>query len=147
MHVRSFTGPPENILAYRPWRLRRGGEWQVVEAEARAHHGGFVGRLANVSDRNAAALLTGAEIGVERAVLPVPDADEYYWRDLTGLNVRNLGGESLGHVARVLPTPVHDVLVVDDAGRERLIPFVRNVVPEVDVAAGCIVVDWQRDWH
>ena len=147
MHLRSFTGPPENMLAYRPWRLNRGGEWQVVDAEARVHHGGFVGRLADVSDRNAAAALTGKEIGVERALLPAPEADEYYWRDLTGLNVYNLGGESLGRVARLLPTPAHDVLVIDDAGRERLIPFVRSAVAEVDVAAGCVVVDWQADWH
>lgn len=147
MHLRSFTGPPENMLAYRPWRLNRGGEWQTVDAEARVHHGGFVGRLADVSDRFAAAALTGTEIAVERTVLPAPEADEYYWRDLTGLNVYNLRGESLGRVARLLPTPAHDVLVIDDGGRERLIPFVRSVVAEVDVAAGCVVVDWQPDWH
>ena len=147
MHLRSFTGPPENMLAYRPWRLNRGGDWQVVDAEARVHHGGFVARVADVSDRNAATLLTGTEIGVERALLPAPEADEYYWRDLTGLNVYNLGGESLGRVARLLPTPAHDVLVIDDGGRERLIPFVRSAVAEVDVAAGCVVVDWQTDWH
>ena len=147
MHLRSYTEPPENLLAYRPWQLNRDGQWQAVEAEARVHHGGFVGRLAEVADRNAATLFTGAEIGVERTVLPAPDADEYYWRDLAGLKVRNLEGDALGRVKRLLPTPANDVLVVEDSGRERLIPFVRKAVAEVDVAAGHIVVDWQRDWH
>ena len=147
MRVRSYTEPAENLLAYRPWQLNREGQWQAVEAEARVHHGGFIGRLAEVADRDVAALFVGAEIGVERSVLPAPDADEYYWRDLTGLQVRNLDGDALGCVTRLLPTPAHDVLVVEDAGRERLIPFVRKAVAEVDIAAGCVVVDWPRDWR
>ena len=147
MHVRSFTAPLDNILAYRPWQFNHGGQWQTVDAEARVHHGGFIARVANVTDRNSAALLTGAQIGVDRAVLPAPDTDEYYWRDLIGLSVRNLDGDNLGSVSRLLPTPGHDVLVVADDDRERLIPFVRNAIAQVDTVAGCIVVDWQLDWH
>jgi ribosomal 30S subunit maturation factor RimM len=29
---------------------------------------------------------------------------------------------------------------------ERLLPFIPTVVMKVDLAAGCIQVDWQRDW-
>ena len=147
LHVKSYTTPSHNILAYRPWQLKRGGQWRMVEAEARAHRDGFIARLDHVADRDAAAHLAGAEIGVDSAMLPEPDTDEYYWRDLIGLNVRNLAGERLGEVSRLLPTPAHDVLVVVDAGGELLIPFVGNAVVEVDTAAGWLVVDWQRDWH
>ena len=147
MHVKSSTQPPENILAYRPWQLDRGDHWQTVDAEAHAHRGGFIARLPGVADRDAAALLVGTQIGVDRNVLPALDADEYYWRDLIGLRVRNLAGENLGQIARLLPTPAHDVLVIVDADCERLIPFVRNAVLEVDTVARSVVVDWQRDWH
>ena len=147
LHVKSYTTPAHNILAYRPWQLKRGGQWRMVEAEARAHRDGFIARLDHVVDRDAAARLAGAEIGVDSTMLPEPDTDEYYWRDLIGLNVRNLAGERLGEVSRLLPTPAHDVLVVVDAGGELLIPFVGNAVVEVDTAAGWLVVDWQRDWH
>ena len=147
MHVKSFTEPACNILAYRPWQLNHGGQWQTVDAEARAHHDGFIARVANVADRNSAAILTGAQIGVDSAVLPALDADEYYWRDLIGLSVHNLAGENLGRISRLLPTPGHDVLVVADADHERLIPFVGDIIGKVDMTAGCIIVDWQRDWH
>lgn len=147
MHVRSSTQPPDNILAYRPWQLKRGGPWRTVDVDARRHRRGFIARLPDVVDRNAAALVAGAEIGVDRDVLPAPAADEYYWRDLIGSSVCNLGGDNLGRVARLLPTPAHDVLVVVDAGREQLIPFVDDAVRDVDTDAGRVLVDWQRDWR
>ena len=73
---------------------------------------------------------------------------EYYWADLTGLKVRNLQDEALGVVVGLISTGAHDVLRVrdDEADTERLIPFVDAYVPQVDVAAGWITADWQKDW-
>lgn len=175
MHVRSFTEPPDNLLAYIPWQLQHplrkvdstasmDAGWQTVDVEARFHSNGFVARIDGVSNRAAAVALRGARIGVPASLLPPAEEDEYYWRDLIGLRVVSRDGENLGRVASLMPTPAHDVLVLEDAaardapspaggeqprsaGRERLIPFVRQVVAAVDADAGCIVVDWAADWQ
>jgi 16S rRNA processing protein RimM len=82
---------------------------------------------------------------VERAQLPEARADEFYWTDLEGLEVRTTAGLSLGRVEQLLATGANDVLVVRGTV-ERLIPFiVGQVVTQVDLAAGLIVVDWSPD--
>ncbi len=167
VRVRSFTDPSDNLLAYMPWQLQlqhqpsgaQGAapghtDWEFVDAEARAHHDGFVARIGKAADRAAAALFRGARIGVSAEVLPATEADEYYWRELIGLRViaqrataDAAADAELGRVTRVFATPAHDVLVVASDGDERLIPFVRRVVVAVDVEAGRILVDWAPDWR
>ena len=144
MHVRSFTEPAANLLTYSPWQLWRRGGWAEVAVQARPHRGGFVARVDGIADRDAAAALRGADIGISAAALPPPAPDEYYWRDLAGQRVVNTEGTPLGRVARLFPTPAHDVLVVEDDDAERLLPFVREVV--LAVRDGSIVVDWQPHW-
>lgn len=86
------------------------------------------------------------EIGVRRDQLPATAPDEYYWNDLLGLEVMNLQGEPLGRVDHLIETGANDVLVVRGE-RERLIPFVLNqVVMRVDLKAGEIEVDWDKDY-
>ena len=142
VHVKSFTAPADNLLSYQPWQLRLGSEWRLVDAEARAHRTNFVACIDGCADRDAAAALSGAEIGVSPEVFPAPAPDEYYWRDLVGCRVVGQDGD-LGRVARVFATPAHDVLVVECAHGDEMIPFVRALVSAVDIAAKHIVVDWQ----
>ena len=148
MHVKSHTEPAENILGYRPWQASRGasGHWQQVDAEARSQQGGLVARFDGAADRDAAAAWRGARIGVCASALPTAAEREHYWHDLIGLRVVTRDGDDLGAVARLFSTGAHDVLVVQDAGRERLLPFVGHVVETVDAPGGRIVVDWRRDW-
>ena len=148
MHVKSHTQPAENILAYRPWQASLGADegWREVEAEVRPQHGGLVARFNGVADRDGAAAWRGARIGVCAEALPEPEEREHYWHDLIGLRVVTRDGDDLGGVARLFATGAHDVLVVQDAHREHLLPFVRRVVETVDSDRGHIVVDWRRDW-
>lgn len=152
-HLRSFTDPPDNVLDYQPWLARRDGRWMDTSAEVERHRGGIVARLAGIDNRDDAAALKGVEIGVPAASLPAPNEDEFYWRDLVGREVRNLEGVVLGTVADMMATGAHDVMVLDDDGAERLIPFVRAHVLAVAGAAaatakpGPLLVDWQPDWN
>ena len=151
-HVRSYTDPPQNLLGYQPWHVRResgasGAEWEPIEVEAERHAGGLIARFADVRDREAAVQLRGIGIGVAGSAMPVPEEGEYYWRDLIGADVWNKAGVRLGEVERLFATPAHDVLiVVDDAG-ERLIPFVSEWVVAVAPEARRVVVDWEADWR
>ena len=150
VHVKSFTAPPGNLLAYRPWRIRCGSDWREVDAEARSHRRSFVARIDGCADRDAAAGLTGTEIGIAPDLLPPTETDQYYWRDLVGCRVVGTDGD-LGLVTRVFATPAHDVLVVGrEGGREGggidMIPFVREIVTAVDLEAGRIAANWQSTW-
>lgn len=145
IRVASFTHPRENIEIYRPWLVGDGAARRALEIEAlRAHGQGFVARIAGISDRDQAQALTGLDILVPRTVFPdLSGADEYYWRDLIGLEVRNDDGSSLGRVISLLETAAHDVLVLEGADGERLIPFVAAFVVAVDQQAGVIHARWQ----
>lgn len=147
LKVLSYTRPPENILAYAKWQLVSASGCRVLAVTAgRAQGGRVLAQLENVSDRDQAATLVGADIAVMRAELPATEDGEYYWSDLEGLIVRNLAGQTLGTVTRLFATGANDVMVVSGE-RERLLPFVHgSVVKEVDLKRGEIRVDWDAEF-
>ena len=111
---------------------------------ARDHSGRLVVSFAGVRDRNAAELLRGTLLQVDAATLPMPeDEDEFHDHVLRGMAADLTGGGRLGEVVDVLHLPHGDVLAVrrHDTGGEVLVPFVREMVPEVDVAARRLVID------
>jgi 16S rRNA processing protein RimM len=127
------------------------GDWRQFKlVEAKSHGRGLVARLDGIDDRSAAESLEGLYIAAPRELLPKTAADEYYWADLIGLKVENTLGTPLGEVVELLETGANSVLVVSEgegeAKRERLLPFVAQVVKKVDVAGGRIHVEWGGDW-
>ncbi len=93
-----------------------------------------------VDDRSAAEELVRAILWIDEdaAASPVED-DAWYDHQLVGLDVVR-DGEVVGRVARVDHMPAQDLLIVTAGEREVLVPFVKAIVPEVDVAAGRVVV-------
>jgi 16S rRNA processing protein RimM len=145
--VQPLTAAARNLLAYPRWWLGRGAEWQEYEvAEGKAHSEKLVvARLAGCGDRNAAAGFRGSDIAVPRSQLPEARPGEYYWADLIGLAVVNTELQELGSIVGVMQTGANDVLVVQ-GGRERLIPFIAQVIREVDPVARVVRVDWDADY-
>jgi len=144
--VYSETRVRADILGYDEWLIRRPGGWQKVQRiDGRMQGEGVIARLEGVNDRDAARALIGAEIAVHRRELPAAEAGEYYWSDLEGLKVVNLDGVELGTVSHLFETGANDVLVVVGE-RERLIPFTRDAVKEVDLSARTLRVDWDADF-
>jgi 16S rRNA processing protein RimM len=144
--IQPFTAAPRNLLSYPEWRIgsERTGWRSVVVERAEVHGHSLVAKLAGCADREAAAGLRGLEVAVEREALPQPASGEYYRVDLTGLAVVNAAGVALGRVLGIMETGANDVLVVEGE-RERLLPFIADVVREVDIAGGVIRVDWAAD--
>ena len=145
--VHSFTDPREAILDYPDWLIESGDNWQPMNvAEGKPHGKTIIARLEGIDDRDVAAGYVQASIGVERSDLPETADGEFYWSDLEGLTVRKADGTVLGTVAHLLETGANDVLVVREADREVLVPFVLGqVVKDVDLANGLIDVDWEWD--
>lgn len=144
--LHSWTEPREALLGYRDCYLRRGDEWQAARlAEGREHGKALIGRFDTIDDRDVAAGLAGADIGIPRSSLPDPGEGHYYWADLEGLAVTHRDGTVLGTVTCLIATGAHDVLVVHGE-REVLIPFVMDkVILDVDLAKRRISVDWEWD--
>ncbi len=137
---------PKSLVDYPVWWI--GGEtgWQEVQVERVEVQGqAIAAKLSGCDDREQAALFRGREVAVARSEFPAAGENEFYWADLVGLKVVNAQGEDLGSVARVFETGANDVLVVEGA-RERLIPFIEQVVREVDLAGRLIRVDWDADF-
>ena len=111
-------------------------------ASARWHSGQLLVAFAGITDRTAAGELTGSWLSVDSSQLPAtPDPDEFRDHELIGLSVRTCAGEAVGVVTDVLHHG-QDLLVVRRADHEEtLVPFVKAIVPEVDVAAGLLIID------
>ena len=104
-----------------------------------------VARLAGCGDRDKAAGFRGRQIAVPREQLPKAQPNEYYWADLIGLRVVNEAEQDFGLVVRILETGANDVLVVQGE-RERLIPFIADVIATVDLQGGLIRVNWDAEF-
>jgi 16S rRNA processing protein RimM len=149
--VLPLTEAPETLLAHRQWWIRKRddkGPWQPHKLESGKRHGAtLLAQLSGLADREAAARLAGADIGVPRAALPAVGEDEFYWSDLVGLDVVNRQGMKLGSVAAVEDFGAHPLLrVTADDGIARLIPFVAAYIDAVDRDERRIDVDWQPDY-
>ena len=123
------------------------GVGPLTVAGYRWHSGDLLVRFAEITDRDAAAELGGTWLMVDSAALgALDDPDEFRDGDLVGLSVRTVDGTVVGTVADVFHHG-QDVLAIDPAGaagargQQILIPFVKAIVPEVDIASGVLVID------
>jgi 16S rRNA processing protein RimM len=120
-----------------------GGE-RLTVASVRWHSGQLLVAFAGITDRTAASELTGSWLSVDSSQLPdTGDPEEFRDYELIGLSVRTCAGDPVGVVTDVLHYG-QDLLVVrrqDAPGGEALVPFVKAIVPEVDLQAGVVVID------
>jgi 16S rRNA processing protein RimM len=131
-------------------RFARGSRLDTDPAEAgpltvagsKWHSGELLVRFEGVSDRDAAAELRGTWLTVDSATIAPPaDPDEFRDADLVGLSVRTADGTHVGTVDDVLHSG-QDVLVIKSPdGREFMVPFVKPLVPDVDVKSGFLVIN------
>ncbi len=114
----------------------------LTVAAIKWHSGELLVRFEGIGDRDAAAELRGTWLTVDSATIAPPaDPDEFRDADLVGLSVRTLDGTPVGTVADVLHSG-QDVLVIKSPdGRDIMIPFVKPLVPEVDVPAGYLAIN------
>lgn len=150
LKVFSYTDNAESIFDYSPWYLKQKGKWVEYKVESWKRHGqGYVCKLAGLDVREDAQLMTNFEIAIDPASLPELSEDEFYWRELFGMQVFTTKGYDLGEVTDLLETGSNDVLVIkanlkDAFGqKERLVPYLEEqVIKKVDREARRIEVDW-----
>jgi 16S rRNA processing protein RimM len=142
VRLRAFTADPEALAAYGPLRAADGRCFTIERL--RPAGAGMVAKLAGVDDRAAAEALNGMELTVERARLPAPaESNEFYHADLIGLEAVRPDGGPLGTVTAMHNFGAGDIVEIapSGGGAPLLVPFTKETVPEVDIAAGRVVID------
>jgi 16S rRNA processing protein RimM len=140
--VKAFTETPGGLGEYEGWIVRTREGWRAMTLEDfEVHSKGPVAKLAGCEDRDAADALRGAEVAVRREALGEAEEGSLYWVDLIGLEVVNVGGESLGKVAELFEAGDTSVMVLGGT-KQVMIPFVPQYVKSVDREARRITVDW-----
>jgi 16S rRNA processing protein RimM len=119
------------------------GHRRSLQIEEHWFHGArIVFKFASYDTIDAAKELAGLELALpasERIELP---EDRFYEWELAGCRVETVTGKLLGQVREVMRTGgVEILIVVNDAGREVLIPMVRDICLEIDVDKKIVRVD------
>ncbi len=149
--VAPFTEYIDGLMDYPVWWLSSDEKsWQTVHpASFFIHDNLLITTLEEYDDRTSASELKGLLIAVPRSQLPqLPEdgKDGYYWTDLIGIDVVNTQGKSVGTVSGLFETGANDVMRVQlSNNKEELIPFVDQVIRQVDLKARQITVDWKLD--
>lgn len=108
----------------------------LTVASARVHNGILLLSFEGIEDRNAIETLRNellyADVDIDA---PGVNEDDYHVLQLIGCKAFLVDGDEFGEVSEVLNLPGQDVLVIKSASTETLIPFVRQLVPIVDIKA------------
>ena len=142
VRITSHTQDPEAIAEYGPLETDRPGLTITIES-ARLQKNVLIARIKGVHDRNAAELLNGVGLYVDRDRLPeIEDEDDFYHADLIGLDARLESGVSIGAVSAIYDHGAGDILEVRDprSGDTYLYPFTKAVVPTIRIAEGYLVI-------
>jgi 16S rRNA processing protein RimM len=84
--------------------------------------------------------IKGETLYVRRDQLEELGHEEYYWRDLIGLKVFDTSGREFGEVVEIFSTGSNDIYVVDRL-EQYLIPATEDVIKEISLEKGCIIID------
>jgi 16S rRNA processing protein RimM len=109
----------------------------------RVHSGRLLLRFAGVRDRNAAEALRNTLLIAEVDPDEQPeDPDEYYDHQLMDLDVVTKDGVEVGRITEISHLPSQDLFVVERPdGSEVMIPFVEEIVTEIDLEEQRAVID------
>lgn len=112
-------------------------------ATGRVHSGRLMVRFEGVEDRTGAEALRNILLIAEVDPEETPeDPEEFYDHQLVDLDVVTTDGTEVGRIAEISHLPYQDLLIVKRPdGSEVLIPFVSEIVPEIDLAEQRAVID------
>jgi 16S rRNA processing protein RimM len=146
VRIKSFCTEPTDIASYGVV-FSEDGSRQFRITLTRPVAGGLGARIAGVTSKEAADALRGTSLHVPRDRLPSLPDDEYYHADLIGLAAYDTGGELLGKVTAIYNHGAGDIVEISPMRHKSalLLPFTVAIVPNVDLAAGRIVVDLPDD--
>ena len=148
VNVRVFTDEPEERFAPGSVLLTADGR-EFTVARSRKFKERWIVLFKGVTDRNASEALNGTNLYVEPVYSDDDEDEGFYMEDLIGLEARiyeSADGDDTayvvaGKVSDVIDGPAQDLLqITEPSGAESLVPFVEEIVPEVDLEEGYLVL-------
>ncbi|MFC5369473.1 ribosome maturation factor RimM [Arcanobacterium bovis] len=113
----------------------------LVVTKTREYKGMTFARFEEINDRTTAESLRGVQLVIETDEDDVEE-DAWYAHELVGLEALDPEGYELGIVVGLQPMPAQDLLLVREPdGRVTQVPFVRDIVTEVDIDDHCVIID------
>ena len=130
----SFSGVKGVFL-----RSNSGDTREFRVAFVKPHKNIFLIKLEEINSREEAEKYREDEILVNKDDL-TREADEYFWYELLGLEVYLESGEYVGSISRIIPSSANDIYVARQDKKEVLIPATYEVVKEIDLENGKMVI-------
>ncbi|MBA4494713.1 ribosome maturation factor RimM [Paenactinomyces guangxiensis] len=116
--------------------------------KCRTHKSAYLLKFHEWDNINEAEPYKGGKLVVLKSDLAPVDEDkgEFYFHQIIGCRVMTTDGDMLGTVKEILPYPANDVWVVrsEENGKEILIPYIEDIVKEVDTENGRIMIEWME---
>ena len=117
------------------------GRRELTLLRVRAQNRVWIAQFEELKNIDEARALAGKDLFVGGDRLPPLEEGEYYHFQLIGLSVVTKEGTTLGTLSSIFQTGSNDVYVVDTGGEELLIPAIEDVVCQVDLENGKLIVD------
>jgi 16S rRNA processing protein RimM len=132
---------PGAVLRAEPPSGSSSGLRSLTVESARWHQSTLLAAFEEIPDRNAAEAARGVLL---HATIPADvspdDPDEFYDHQLIGLAAYDVSGAALGEVTGLVHGAQDLLTVRTPDGRDALVPFVKALVPEVDLAGRRVVI-------
>ena len=113
---------------------------ELTVVTSRVHRDRFLVRFEGVGDREGAEGLRGALFVPAGAARELAEG-EFWPHELEGFDVVLPDGTHAGTLDRVQPAPAQDLFAIRTDAGERLVPYVADIVLEIDTASRRIVID------
>ena len=140
--VNSFTRPPENLFNFKNFFLEVDGVKENINIDEFSKSGkNYILKVESLNSIEEIERLKNKEIFIKSKDLPKLKDNEFYWKDLIGMEVRQIDGTVIGVVVEIIETGSDDVLVVEKNNKKELIPFNFGEIIK-EVSDNSIIVDW-----
>ena len=141
--VNPLIHPPDYLLELKSMTVEdsdsRKQEFKVIRSKK--HKNIYVFSLEGIDDMNVAEDLSGLQVYVSSIKFKELRKNEYYYHDLEGLTVLSSNGDLVGEVDYILRGG-NDILVIkSEDGKEIMVPFVDELVPEVNLSEKTITIN------
>jgi 16S rRNA processing protein RimM len=140
--MKIFAQEPTSLCSLSPLS-DASGKKKYTLLSVQPHGNTFLVAIDGISDRTAAEKLRGLILHVPREKLPtIKDKKTFYHADLIGLAARGTDANKIGTIINVANFGAGDLLEIKPLkGASFYLPFTDAAVPDVQLAAGFVVID------
>ena len=136
--IKSFTENQKDLFKYVPLTDATGIQNLDIQF-IKFFKEQFLAKISGVTDRTSATGFKGLKLFAFQISLPPTKSNEFYYSELVGLQVYLPCGEYLGNVTAIQNFGAGDLLNISNTSKtEFLVPFTKDIVPEIDLTTGRI---------